>query len=437
MIFITNKNMGIWSCRDVNTSGIKRITPSPFAMQLKRFRTLNMKFNNFDTTSLVFDDYKNRKQYKNVIFPAGVTHSPWDWTGYTDLNTKYDDLMLKRKTPFAFLDKKVLGSLRKNKAFLLLDQSHEGYHTDWLFGWFHDACKTYDINPARLIYVTGNLAVEDQYKEWCELNNVSERMCVIPHIHFEEFIWDSAQKQQNILPTFDEHISYKKEHANHIKTYNCFQKRARPHRVWMFYHLYKNGLLDDGINSMNMFTPNNSYYEGKLLDLEEYNELLPYIPMYPRPTLTDNLKKDFEGPLGGSFERDLYHQETRDSWVSVVSEASFAEHTCFISEKTFKPIAARHPFIMCGNKNSLKYLHELGYKTYNGFIDESYDTMDTWDRYDNIIKNIKTIQSMTSAQKFDWYDSMKDTIEHNYETLRDNCTTKLPSSVLKVNEYVS
>lgn len=438
MIFIvkdTYSKEGI-SSTDINPSKIRRFTPSPLLGTLDRYKTLKLKFDNYDASKLVIDTIKNRKQYKNYIIPSGVTHAPWDWTGHKDLDKTYDRHMVNRKSVFYHLEPKFLGDLRKGKAYLLLDQSHEGYHTDWLFDWFHDACSFYDVNPSRIIYVTGNLAVESQYDEYCKLKNISSRMCVVPHIHFEEFIYDSAKKQSAFLPTVSEHLTYKLENANLIKTYNCFQKRPRPHRIWMFHYLFKNGLLEDGINSMNSFAEHASYYEGRVMDRDDYKELETYLPMYPRQNLDNSAKQLFESPMGGKFEKDLYHQESRDSWVSIISEASYAENTCFISEKTFKPISTRHPFIMCGNQNSLKYLRELGYKTFDGFIDESYDTMTTWNRYSAIIKNIRTIKRMTHSQKLEWYESMRDILDHNFETLKDNTTRHLPSSVLKIQEYV-
>jgi hypothetical protein len=438
MIFIVRdiySKEGINS-NEVNPSKIRRFTPSPLLGTLDRYKTLKLSFDNYDPSTLTIDVYKNRKQYKDYIIPSGVTHAPWDWTGYKDLNKQYDEHMVKRKSVFYHIDPKILGDLRKGKAYLLLDQSHEGYHTDWLFDWFHDACSKYDVDPSRIIYVTGNLAVETQYEEYCKQNNISNKMCVVPHIHFEEFIYDSAQKQKSVLPDVKEHLAYKESKIDFIKTYNCFQKRARPHRIWMFYYLYKNGLLKDGINSMNSFAEHASYYEGHVMDTADYKEIIEHLPMYPRQGLDKSMKQLFEGPMGGKFERDLYHQESRDSWVSVISEASYAENTCFISEKTFKPISTRHPFIMCGNKNSLKYLRELGYKTFEGFVDESYDTMDTWDRYEAIIKNIQTIKNMTNSQKLEWYRSQEDILNHNFETLKDNTTRLLPSSVLKIQEHI-
>jgi hypothetical protein len=161
------------------------------------------------------------------------------------------------------------------------------------------------------------------------------------------------------------------------------------------------------------------------------------LPMYPRSNLKETEKNGFEGPLGNLFEHDLNHQATLDTWVSVVSEASFAENTCFISEKTFKPIATRHPFIMYGNKHSLRYLRELGYKTFHGFIDESYDELESWDRLDAIIQILKDIRAMSNEKKIQWFISMKDILDHNFKVLSDNSTVNMPKAIETLRNYVS
>ena len=60
----------------------------------------------------------------------------------------------------------------------------------------------------------------------------------------------------------------------------------------------------------------------------------------------------------------------------------------FISEKTFKTIACSHPFIVMGNKNTMSKLREMGYKTFDNFIDEGYDPLPTHERLQRIIKTL-------------------------------------------------
>jgi len=426
MIFLfqdKQKLINFSNCDDVNPSGIRRFTASPLVS------TLRYSF----SKSVIFDSFNNRTKYNSYIVPSGVTHSPWDWAGHAELEKNY--MTTNRNSVFFYISEELLIDLRSKKAYLLLDQSHEGYHEEWLFYWFHYCCTIYNIPVSQIIYVTGNLSVETQYAEWCKRNKPTEKMCVIPHIQFERFTYDSVTQQLKILPTVSEHIRYKTTNQDELLTYNCFQKRARPHRIWLFHSLWKSNLLSDGINSMNSFFKNNSFYEEKLITDDDYNEVIKLLPMFPRSNMNDTLKQDFEGPLGGSFERDLYHIETRKSWVSLVSEASFAERTCFISEKTFKPIAARHPFILYGNKHSLKYIQELGYKTFDGFIDESYDELDTWERLEAIIKQIQIIKNMTYDKKLEWFESMRYILDYNFKVLKNN-STQQPISILKINKYV-
>ena len=45
--------------------------------------------------------------------------------------------------------------------------------------------------------------------------------------------------------------------------------------------------------------------------------------------------------------------------------------------KTAKPILARRLFILLGNRHSLARLQDLGFKTFSGIIDESYDSIES------------------------------------------------------------
>lgn len=66
----------------------------------------------------------------------------------------------------------------------------------------------------------------------------------------------------------------------------------------------------------------------------------------------------------------------------------------FVTEKTFKPIAFQHPFVVCGMKGTLKFLKDNGFETYDHIFDESYDNLDFFeDRLDIIYNNVKNFAS--------------------------------------------
>ena len=87
----------------------------------------------------------------------------------------------------------------------------------------------------------------------------------------------------------------------------------------------------------------------------------------------------------------------------------------FVTEKTFKPIAHQHPFLVCGMKGTLTFLKENGFETYDHIFDESYDTLDFFDaRLDILHDNIK---NFNKEKYLDPLTEQK--IKHNYDRFYD------------------
>ena len=98
---------------------------------------------------------------------------------------------------------------------------------------------------------------------------------------------------------------------------------------------------------------------------------------------------------------------------TVVVEATWDALT-FVTEKTFKPIMYRHPFIVFGNPMTLDSLKSWGFETYPQLFDEQYDIeMDIDSRCDLIVKQIKNL-----AFKGTIPDCEK-SIEHNFNRFWD------------------
>jgi len=66
---------------------------------------------------------------------------------------------------------------------------------------------------------------------------------------------------------------------------------------------------------------------------------------------------------------NIYNQTA----YSVVAETNFSDNFVFHTEKIVKPILAERLFIVFGGVGYLKHLRDLGFKTFNTVIDESYD----------------------------------------------------------------
>jgi hypothetical protein len=62
-----------------------------------------------------------------------------------------------------------------------------------------------------------------------------------------------------------------------------------------------------------------------------------------------------------------------NSEISVILETVFDDRRIHLTEKTLKPIACGHPFILAAGPGALEYIRSYGFKTFAPYIDESYD----------------------------------------------------------------
>ena len=354
---------------------------------------------------------------KNYIIPIAVAYSPTDWTDLDYTGVKKPNVL----SVFEYLNPKFVTDLQNGNAMLMLDQSVEGYHTFWLWNWFHSKCLQYNIDPSCIIYFTGDQSCSDSYNKWCIDNNQQPRLNVFPSTSLSTWVYQHHFKS-GINTKFEELLNYKKQHSETMFLYDCTNKRPRQQRIMFFLHLFNSGLLDLGNVSMSSkyewtqvikIFQDNVIFNMQLLKQyklpEDIYHKLDDKPRYAKHSQSNEVKHYWE-----FVERILYDMY-KNSWVSVITESSYFnnENSVFISEKTFKPLACMQPFIIVGSKHTLKYLRKLGYKTFHPFIDESYDDLEDTDRFIAITNLLKQIHAI--EDKAAWYESMRDILEHNYK----------------------
>jgi hypothetical protein len=152
--------------------------------------------------------------------------------------------------------------------------------------------------------------------------------------------------------------------------------------------------LDDISNSVG-----NPWYSNNL-NLAEINKLIPVT--IPGDTFNNN---------DWSRGQEKYYNDT---FCSIVMETYVAEQFPYFSEKVFKPIAFYHPFILQGNKESLKYLQDMGFKTFGNYWDESYDALQDNKRLEAIFYLILEIANWSHEKINLMYNSMLPILEYNH-----------------------
>jgi hypothetical protein len=114
-------------------------------------------------------------------------------------------------------------------------------------------------------------------------------------------------------------------------------------------------------------------------------------------------------------------EQTQESFCYLVTETCFWERKKHLTEKIFKPMVSKMPFVLVGPAHNLKYLREYGFKTFGDWIDESYDDIeDPIERLSAIGETMSKICNRSEQELYDMLQEMAPVLEHNYQRFYSN-----------------
>jgi hypothetical protein len=282
--------------------------------------------------------------------------------------------------------------LNNNKIYWKPNEPHMVKHE-----WDYKFMKDNGIE----IFVTGNLLAK---------NNEGDEFQYVCWNYFLDFPYFGS-KQHDFKYNFINEFDFKYKIL-------CYNRRAHAHRKILVYNILQNELLKD--NTLFSLGYEQQYNDkitkeiiaGYTENLEEANDIFNYFTNLKEDISFDkniNLNRDI---IGKSFVLDDY----KKTFVSLVTETLASNDTLFFSEKTYKPIAAQHPFIILGNPNSLKYLKSIGFKTFDKWWDESYDEESNFKiRLEKIICILKDICNKPFEELYKIRKEMNDVCIYNYK----------------------
>jgi hypothetical protein len=118
--------------------------------------------------------------------------------------------------------------------------------------------------------------------------------------------------------------------------------------------------------------------------------------------------------FSGSASADYNPDDFVKSEISVVLETVFDDSCVHLTEKTLRPIACGHPFILAAGPGALEYIRSYGFKTFAPWIDESYDLeTDSLKRLEKIINAMVKIQNLQGSELEEFSQSIKDIANFN------------------------
>jgi len=117
----------------------------------------------------------------------------------------------------------------------------------------------------------------------------------------------------------------------------------------------------------------------------------------------------------------------QNSYINIVLESHMdvdQSNGVFLTEKTFKPIKNSQMFIIFGAMGSLQILRDMGYKTFDHILNNSYDTIeDTTIRWKTAMDMVTTLLNRSIMQIHDMYIKSQEDIIHNqklFNTTKDD-----------------
>ena len=286
----------------------------------------------------------------------------------------------------------------------------------------------FNIKRNRLIFVCGGSELDYKQQVYqCPLgpNKV---------FYFNYFFNEVVRNNHQIGLNYDHTLP-------RAKLFDCLLGGRKPHRIFIYNRLIESGLLDKSVVNLNKGSPWEKQYFGgyKHLDLvlkgPGFTDL-DHLPVYSSPELAQWEIKDVAN-FKNTRQNDFYSADTletqknnfgyhpqvsallptevyNNSHYSIVAETG-AELSHFLSEKIAKPVFAKRIFVLFGSAGLLKHFRNLGFKTFDSILDESYDQEE--DNFKRYVKAWEQCQFLATQDPVVIYNKAAFVLEHNQQHL--------------------
>jgi hypothetical protein len=388
--FILGKSYGTWP----NTGPGTHLTAGP-CMELVDGREESL--------------YFGKRNFDKYIYPIKVSPHIDQFAGAAFNGTKIAGNFF-----WKYISAEALDDVRNGRALIVLDYAQENFIAKSTYENLHTALDYSGIPKNQIVIAFNTFNAEEVYNSWFP---EEEQMMIVKSWPFvisnTSYFYMQTREGRT---EFDRFQSSKKRIRPNSFLFKI--RRSREHRVALALALNEDGLLDLGDWS---WLSDIKYYDTMV---DEFNEKYGF-------KLTEAKVKKLFSRLPKSLKdepNDTYHSVSSwtDTQVDSYNNAYF--YICTetytdgpyksVTEKICKPIGNYLPFLFVSFPGALQLLRDMGFKTFNGFIDESYDLeQDTQKRVAMVHAEIKRLCKMSKKQLHNWYWSMEDILVHNREHL--------------------
>lgn len=218
-----------------------------------------------------------------------------------------------------------------------------------------------------------------------------------------------------------------KQYSYDFISFNRIINNDRSYRIYFVSKLKELGLLDYGQVSFNVTDnlfddwqdevsdPNTKLSQHARQHAEQHliniNKLV-----IDRAELPGSASADIPRTFDTCINPNNHLPPKIDSFWHIVTETVFYYNKLHLTEKIFKPIVSKQPFMLLAAPGNLAYLKSYGFKTFDGIIDESYDSIQDNDlRIDAVVRQLHWYCNLTPDEKTDIIQQLEPIIQHNFD----------------------
>ena len=203
-----------------------------------------------------------------------------------------------------------------------------------------------------------------------------------------------------------------KQYKYDFIAFNRIINNDRSYRIYFVSKLKELGLLEHGQVSFNV--TDNLFDDWRDEISDPNSKLSEQAKQHAEKHLVDIDKLVIDNSsLPGSASADI--PRSNDSFWHVVTETVFYYDKLHLTEKIFKPIVSKQPFMLLAAPGNLDYLKSYGFKTFDGIIDESYDRIqDNDSRTAAVIKQLAWYCELSDQEKINVMRRIEPVVLHNF-----------------------
>jgi hypothetical protein len=202
--------------------------------------------------------------------------------------------------------------------------------------------------------------------------------------------------------------------------YNHLMSKYRSYRLHLVSNLISQDLVKHGAVSL-FLEDSNGTWKQSLQDPESPLDTRAKIKIYQTlRNVTDPLVIDTKTP-NGSLSAEINFTDLTNAFWHIVTETVYFLPKLHLTEKVFKPIIAQRPFILVAAPGNLAYLKSYGFKTFDRWIDESYDQeQDHYIRIERITSEIAKLCALPMSELKQMHQEMQEVLQYNYNHFYGN-----------------